>query len=231
MLFRTNGQARALEEAFRRHGIQFKVLGAAASRRPSLPIREILTYIRAIINPADGSGLLRAISLPLAVPQKGVPSIGARTRARIEEWASSSNVSIDAALSLIAAECTYNSDKSIHSPTDKKNASNCFCREGGPEPIVQLPRNSSADMVVCGPTSPAELCESAVVIKKIGLTARQASAVSTSTLLLMGFRSDVENGIAVSDLVSSVLDRAGFRSRCEPEYWNRKLSLTHLLCL
>jgi superfamily I DNA/RNA helicase len=177
-----------------------------------------LAYIRAIINPRDGSGLLRAIALPLAVPQRGAPSIGARTRAKIEEWARASNISIAAALSLVATECTHNARNSENAQMEKENASESIGAEVVLDPTSQSPRNSSSDIVPSEQLLSAELSESALVIKNIGLTARQAISVCSATLLLNGFRDSVENGISVPDLISSVIDRAGFRSRCKPQH-------------
>ena len=79
VLFRTNGQARAIEEAFRRGGLPYVVYGGTQfySRKE---IKDILAYLRLLVNPADEVSLRRILN----VPPRG---IGGATLQRIEEYA------------------------------------------------------------------------------------------------------------------------------------------------
>jgi DNA helicase-2/ATP-dependent DNA helicase PcrA len=79
VLFRTNGQSRLLEEAFRRAGVPYRVVGATEfySRKE---VKDILAYLRLLSNPADDVSLRRVINIP-------VRGIGATTFERIEEYA------------------------------------------------------------------------------------------------------------------------------------------------
>jgi DNA helicase-2/ATP-dependent DNA helicase PcrA len=63
ILYRTNAQSRALEEAFLNYGIPYKIIGGLRfyERRE---IRDILAYVRAIFNPKDWVSLERIVNAP-----------------------------------------------------------------------------------------------------------------------------------------------------------------------
>jgi len=63
VLYRTNAQSRAMEEAFRRAGVPYRVVGAISfyERRE---VKDLLAYLRLIANPADDEAFLRAIGVP-----------------------------------------------------------------------------------------------------------------------------------------------------------------------
>ncbi len=63
VLYRTNAQSRALEEAFRRAGIPYRIIGAISfyDRRE---VKDLLAYLRLIANPRDDEAFLRAVSVP-----------------------------------------------------------------------------------------------------------------------------------------------------------------------
>ncbi|MBU6367873.1 MAG: UvrD-helicase domain-containing protein, partial [Gemmatimonadetes bacterium] len=67
VLYRTNAQSRALEDACRRRGIPYRLVGAVRfyDRRE---IRDLLAYLKLIANPADDEAFRRAV----AVPRRGV---------------------------------------------------------------------------------------------------------------------------------------------------------------
>ena len=63
VLYRTNSQSRALEEALRRAGVAYRVVGAISfyERRE---VKDLLAYLRIIANPADDEAFLRAVGVP-----------------------------------------------------------------------------------------------------------------------------------------------------------------------
>ncbi len=63
ILYRTNAQSRALEEAMRRHGIPYRLVGAVRfyDRRE---IRDLVAYLKLIANPADAEAFRRAVGIP-----------------------------------------------------------------------------------------------------------------------------------------------------------------------
>jgi DNA helicase-2/ATP-dependent DNA helicase PcrA len=67
VLYRTNSQSRALEEAFRRAGIPYRLIGAISfyERRE---VKDLLAYLRLLTNAADDEAFLRAV----AVPRRGL---------------------------------------------------------------------------------------------------------------------------------------------------------------
>ncbi len=63
ILYRTNAQSRALEEALRRAGLPYRIIGAISfyDRRE---VKDLLAYLRLIANPADDEAFLRAVGVP-----------------------------------------------------------------------------------------------------------------------------------------------------------------------
>ncbi len=63
VLYRTNAQARALEDAFRHQGIPYQVVGGVAfyARRE---IQDVLAYLRLLSNPRDLEAFERVVSYP-----------------------------------------------------------------------------------------------------------------------------------------------------------------------
>jgi DNA helicase-2/ATP-dependent DNA helicase PcrA len=63
ILYRTNAQSRAMEEAFRRAGIPYRIIGAISfyDRRE---VKDLLAYLRLVANPADDEAFLRAAGVP-----------------------------------------------------------------------------------------------------------------------------------------------------------------------
>jgi DNA helicase-2/ATP-dependent DNA helicase PcrA len=94
VMYRTNAQSRALEEAFIRYGTPYKLVAGTRfyERRE---VKDIIAYLRVIQNPHDSVSLLRILN----VPQRG---IGQQTVAGLSSWAKSLGISQYEALSLIA---------------------------------------------------------------------------------------------------------------------------------
>jgi len=67
VLYRTNAQSRALEEALRRHAIPYRLVGSVRfyDRRE---IRDLMAYLKLIANPSDDEAFRRAV----AVPKRGL---------------------------------------------------------------------------------------------------------------------------------------------------------------
>ena len=63
VLYRTNAQSRALEESLRRQAIPYRLVGAVRfyDRRE---IRDLMSYLKLIANPADDESFRRAVSVP-----------------------------------------------------------------------------------------------------------------------------------------------------------------------
>jgi DNA helicase-2/ATP-dependent DNA helicase PcrA len=94
IMYRTNAQSRALEEAFLRAGLPYRLVGAQRfyGRRE---VRDIIAYLRLIHNPMDQVSLLRVLN----TPPRG---IGAKTiEALLAHASSSGRTPTDAILDLV----------------------------------------------------------------------------------------------------------------------------------
>jgi DNA helicase-2/ATP-dependent DNA helicase PcrA len=90
VMYRTNAQSRALEDAFLREGMPYRLVGATRfyERRE---VKDILAYLRVLVNPADSMSLRRIINVP---PRK----IGVTTIAALQRWSEGRRVSLWQAL-------------------------------------------------------------------------------------------------------------------------------------
>ena len=90
VFYRTNAQSRVLEEQLVRRNIPYKVVGGTRfyDRRE---IKDLLAYVRAILNPSDEVSLKRIVN----TPKRGV---GETSVARIDSHAAASNISFAQAL-------------------------------------------------------------------------------------------------------------------------------------
>jgi DNA helicase-2/ATP-dependent DNA helicase PcrA len=89
ILYRTNAQSRAMEEAMRKRGIPYRLVGAVRfyDRRE---IRDLMAYLKLVANPADDEAFRRAV----AVPKRG---LGDTTVAMLAEAARGVNLPMLAA--------------------------------------------------------------------------------------------------------------------------------------
>jgi len=89
ILYRTNSQSRALEEALRREGMAYRVIGGIRfyERRE---VKDALAYLRLVANPAADEAFLRIVN----VPRRG---IGDASIARLGEYATAHGLSLLAA--------------------------------------------------------------------------------------------------------------------------------------
>jgi DNA helicase-2/ATP-dependent DNA helicase PcrA len=94
VMYRTNAQSRALEEAFIRYGTPYKLVAGTRfyERRE---VKDIIAYFRVIQNPHDSVSLLRIIN----IPQRG---IGQQSQNQLSGWAKSLGISPYESLQLIA---------------------------------------------------------------------------------------------------------------------------------
>ncbi len=70
VLYRTNSQSRLFEEAMRRYGLKYKVVGGFSFYERS-EIKDMISYLKVIQNPDDSISLLRVINTPTRGVGKG----------------------------------------------------------------------------------------------------------------------------------------------------------------
>lgn len=86
VLYRTNAQSRVVEEAFRHHNIAYRMVGGQKFYERK-EIRDLVAYLRVLLNPDDGISLSRIIN----VPRRG---IGETTLQRLLQAAGQSGLSL-----------------------------------------------------------------------------------------------------------------------------------------
>jgi DNA helicase II / ATP-dependent DNA helicase PcrA len=94
VMYRVNAQSRALEEAFVRHGMAYKLVGGTRfyQRRE---VKDIIAYLRVIHNRSDNVSLTRIINVPNR-------AIGTRTVAELAAWSKEQNISMFTTVEQIA---------------------------------------------------------------------------------------------------------------------------------
>ena len=86
VLYRTNSQSRLFEEAMRRYGIKYNVVGGFSFYERA-EIKDMISYLKLIQNPSDSVALLRVINTPTR-------GIGKTTTEQIERIALETNLSM-----------------------------------------------------------------------------------------------------------------------------------------
>ena len=96
IFYRTHAQSRQYEEVLRREKVDYRIVGGLRfyDRKE---IKDLLSYLKLIVNPADSVSLKRVIN----VPARG---IGKTTIEKLEQLASSSGVSLTEALRRVVKE-------------------------------------------------------------------------------------------------------------------------------
>ena len=86
VLYRTNAQSRSLEEALRRGGIPYRVVGGVSFYQRK-EIKDVLAYLRLAVNPSDTASLRRVINYPTR-------GIGNKTQDEISAFARGNGIGI-----------------------------------------------------------------------------------------------------------------------------------------
>jgi DNA helicase-2/ATP-dependent DNA helicase PcrA len=94
VMYRTNAQSRALEERFVAERLPYRLVGGTRfyERRE---IKDLLAYLRLVLNPFDSISLERVLNVP---PRR----IGERTQQELKSWAASLEVPAYTALQILA---------------------------------------------------------------------------------------------------------------------------------
>lgn len=86
VLYRTNAQSRSLEDAFRRNGIPYVIVGGVEFYKRK-EVKDLLAYLRLIVNSQDEESLIRIINVPLR-------GIGESTIKRLQAHAAKQKLSL-----------------------------------------------------------------------------------------------------------------------------------------
>lgn len=101
VLFRTNAQSRALEEAFLSYHIPYQVLGVRFFERRE--IKDVLSYLRAVLNPDSLLDIKRIIN----VPARGIGKVTVAKLFAKEELTGKAKLGVDAFFAILDRVCTY----------------------------------------------------------------------------------------------------------------------------
>src|SRR4029077_16184191 len=85
ILYRTNFQSRQIEEALRRYGRKYSVVGGFSFYQRA-EIKDMISYLKLSIQPADSVSLLRVINTPAR-------GIGRSTVEQVDQFAAQNNMS------------------------------------------------------------------------------------------------------------------------------------------
>jgi DNA helicase-2/ATP-dependent DNA helicase PcrA len=99
VLYRTNFQSRPIEEALRRYGRQYIVVGGFSFYQRA-EIKDVLSYLKAVASPDDSVSLLRIINTPAR-------GIGKTTVEQIEQYALDHNLSVWGAIGRMLNERVF----------------------------------------------------------------------------------------------------------------------------
>ncbi|HEX7362303.1 MAG TPA: UvrD-helicase domain-containing protein [Bryobacteraceae bacterium] len=99
VLYRTNFQSRQIEEALRRYGRKYLVVGGFSFYQRA-EVRDLLAYVKVLLSPHDSIGLLRIINTPAR-------GIGKGTMEQIESYALERGLSVWSALPRMVEEKTF----------------------------------------------------------------------------------------------------------------------------
>ncbi len=86
ILYRTNAQSRIFEESLRKKNIPYKIYGSISFYQRK-EIKDVLAYLRMIVNPSDDEALKRIINYPAR-------GIGNVTQEKLEVYAAATGISI-----------------------------------------------------------------------------------------------------------------------------------------
>jgi DNA helicase-2/ATP-dependent DNA helicase PcrA len=123
LFYRTNAQSRVLEDALLRAGVAYKIVGGTRYFDRA-EIRDVMAYLKVVVNPADEISLLRIIN----TPRRG---IGNTTLDHVNTLAVRNGISFEAAIRLALAP-GESVDLSAASPDSSTNPA-----DGSGDPSLQ----------------------------------------------------------------------------------------------
>ena len=99
ILYRTNSQSRQIEEALRRYGRKYIVVGGFSFYQRA-EVKDILAYLKVLVSPQDSISLLRIVNTPAR-------GIGRTTMEQVEQYALQHNMALWSALGKMLEERAF----------------------------------------------------------------------------------------------------------------------------
>jgi DNA helicase-2/ATP-dependent DNA helicase PcrA len=182
VFYRTNAQSRAIEEELVRRTIPYKVVGGTKfyERRE---VKDLLAYLRAVVNPADEVSLKRVLN----VPKRGV---GETSVARLDVWAHAHGVTFGEAL--VRAEEAGVTGKALSGITALLTLLADLQAVTGPAPPAPTPPSPDGDAGGDAPVGPAEVDQAEVDLAEVGPADVGPAAVIEMVLARTGYAAELE---------------------------------------
>jgi len=140
VMYRTNAQSRSLEERLVGDRIAYRLVGGTRfyERRE---VKDILAYLRLVLNPFDSISLERVLNVP---PRR----IGERTHQELRNWAASLEVPVYTALQLLAGEESGQTGKGADGQGGGANGGGTLASQA--QPAVPSPFGPAARAALVG---------------------------------------------------------------------------------
>jgi ATP-dependent DNA helicase UvrD/PcrA len=202
VMYRTNAQSRALEERFVSERLPYRLVGGTRfyERRE---IKDLLAYLRLVVNPFDTISLERVLNVP---PRR----IGDKTQQELRRWAEGLGVPAYTALQLLAGteSFTYNDGRPVTNAV--------------PHPLTPSPISERGDQLTTPtPSPPAGRGQgegsTPSLFPSLDTPAIDSPFGSPARIALVGFLQVLNELIAaapartVSQLLTLVVDKTGYR--------------------
>jgi len=203
VLYRTNSQSRVFEEAMRRAGLQYNIVGGF-SFYERMEVRDIIAYLKLALNPNDSIALQRVINSP---PR----GIGKQTVEEITRRASDSGLSLWETIALVIEKPE---NLSMRAVSALKSFRRIIIKLGEMAGIVQSP---TSEYAVQSPTSNVKGPETTGTAG-VSPAAASASERSSSPTVSEGSQSTIaDSDSPVSDIVKAAIFETGYENALKSE--------------
>ncbi len=131
VLYRTNSQSRQIEEALRRYNRKYAVVGGFSFYQRS-EVKDALSYLKVIANPADSIGLLRIVNTPAR-------GIGKTTMEEVERFGLENELSLWSAIGRMLDENRLSSRAAAAFQAFRQTIESLreLAAESGPEAVIR----------------------------------------------------------------------------------------------
>jgi DNA helicase II / ATP-dependent DNA helicase PcrA len=189
VLYRTNSQSRVFEEAMRRSGISYNIVGGF-SFYERMEVRDIIAYLKLALNPHDSIALQRVINSP---PR----GIGKMTLDEIEARARELGVSYWDAIGDLIEDDQRLSTRAVAALANFRKIINGLAAHAGSADVVAATSTPGPDEIRGGNES-----------ERQSLSARQAAEPQSP---------EIESTSPVSDLVKTAIITTGYENALKAE--------------
>jgi DNA helicase-2/ATP-dependent DNA helicase PcrA len=130
VLYRTNSQSRVFEEALRRSGIAYNIVGGFSFYERA-EVRDIVAYLKLALNPHDSIALLRVIN----TPPRG---LGKQTLDELDRRAKDYGVSLWETIGIVTSQGENFSPRAVSALKGFQNLINTLVELAGKEPASEV---------------------------------------------------------------------------------------------